>query len=451
VHRDGAKTTKCRIYTAKKIAYGIARTILYIGKSEGHALRSVKWIRKQVQYNKPYAQTFNLKPGSKWQDLECEIVHGVEEHTIWILAMGIGGSVRGILPDDFRPDLIILDDVLDEENSATDEGRKKISKLVYGALKNTLAPATEAPEAKMVSLATPQHKEDYATKALKDQEWRSAVYGCWTQATQDLPLDKQESSWPARYPSKTLRKEKQYAIDRNELSTWTREKECKLTTPETCDFDFNWLKYYELDPPGGTTVCGVDPVPPPSDKQIAQGMAKKDFEAFGAVTKYQGNYYVRRYEAHRGHDPDWSIQQFFQFGHEFNPRSFIVETVAYQKTLMWIFKKAMSARGIYYFMKDFKDKRRKRDRILDGLKSIASEGRLYVKKDMYEFIMQFSDYPDVSHEDILEVIAIICGELQGLSYVTDEADSGQDHASSYKQLLADEEQYESLGYAEACP
>src|SRR5690606_34168215 len=38
IFRGGAKTTKLRIYTAKRIAYRISKTILYVGKSQAHAM-----------------------------------------------------------------------------------------------------------------------------------------------------------------------------------------------------------------------------------------------------------------------------------------------------------------------------------------------------------------------------------------------------------------------------
>ena len=52
------------------------------------------------------------------------------------------------------------DDVIDEENSATPEGRAKLEDLLYGAVKGSLAPATEFPDAKLVMLQTPLNKEE---------------------------------------------------------------------------------------------------------------------------------------------------------------------------------------------------------------------------------------------------------------------------------------------------
>jgi len=411
VFRDGAKTTILRSFAAKRIAYGLAHTILYIGKSEGHAIRSVKWLRNQVEHNRAYRETFQLRKGKKWQDIEAEIWHGTDEYPIWIMAMGITGSVRGINQDDFRPDLIIIDDVIDDENASTAEQRLKIENLILGALKESLAPASEAPHAKIVMLQTPLNKEDASCKALDDGEWTSAVFGCWTKRTANLPLNKQESSWEVRYPSETLRAQKEAAIARNKLSVFLREKECRLTSPETSAFNIDWLQYYELAPEHMTKVVAVDPVPPPTEKQIAKGLRGKDYEVFAAVGMYKGNFYLLEYEANRGHEPDWSIATFFTFGIKWRPRTFVVETTAYQKTLAWIFKKAMKVRRQYYVIKEFDDRRSKYDRIVDGLSGPAFNRTLFVRPTQFDFIEQFTNYPDVSHDDIIEAVSVAVSEL----------------------------------------
>lgn len=454
IHRDGAKTTRLRIYAAKRIAFGIARTILVVGKSEAHALRSVRWIRKQIDYNKEYAATFKLRRGEKWQDHECEIWHGVDDHPITVLAIGITGSTRGINIDDYRPDLIIVDDVCDEENSATAEQRTKIEDLVLSALKNSLAPETECPDAKMAILQTPLNKEDVSCKALLDPEFVSVVFSCWTAETADLPVDQQESSWPARYPSYVLRREKKAAAARGKLSLFLREKECKLSDPETNDFRADWLKYYDIDPPGGVTTMSIDPVPPPTEKQIAKGLKDKDFEVFAVVTRYNDNYYLRTYEMKKGHEPDWTIMTFFSLVLRWKPRKTMVETTAYQKTLQWLLKKAMEVRKQYFLVVGFNDKNSKRNRINQGLSGIASLGKLYVKREHVEFIEQFTNYPSVSHDDVLEAVANACRELQGIAYEAEDGESSaQEYAEHWKEMMEAEKDIPALEFSpeNTCP
>ncbi len=445
VFRDGAKTSLLRMYAAKRIAYGISRTILYIGKSEGHAVRSVRWLRRQIEFNRRFTQTFQLSPGKKWQDTECEIVHGLasdgEPKVSWILGAGITGSIRGINFDDYRPDLIIVDDVVDEENAATPEQRHKINNLMYGAVKQSLAPASESPLAKLVALQTPLNKEDYSTMALEDPEWMSKKYGCWTEETKNLPLDQQESSWPQRYPSDVVRNEKRAAIKRNQLSIFLREKECKLVSPETATFKEDWLRYYDVLPEHMSTVLAIDPVPPPSPQQVASGMANKDYEVLLVMGASGPDYYLLDVIAHRGHVPSWTITQFFQMAEKWRPGKVRVEGTQYQRTLSWLLKNAMEERRQYYVIDDLADNRNKVTRITDSYSGPCSNGHFYVKKEHTEFIAQFIEYPDVSHDDILDAGAMAITALTGMGQTIDSLNS----------IMKEEEEIDDLVYSRGAP
>lgn len=418
VQRDGAKTTLLRAYAAKRIAYGLSRTILYIGASQDKAKSSVGWIKSQVERNKHFTATFGLSKSPKnWTSEKLQILHGAEGHSIWVLALGITGSVRGINLDDYRPDLIIIDDVVGDDNASTEEQRLKIRDLVLGALKESLSPASETPDAKMIILNTPRDFEDVSQRALKDPQFHSARFGCWTVETEDLPVELQESSWTERYPSDVLRREKEAAIARNELSIFAREKECRLITPETSSFRAEWLKYYgpeegEPEPPRHEmwVELVIDPVPPPSEIQIAKGLVGKDFEALSALGRWKNKYYVLETIYNRGHQPNWTVATFFEMCSRWSPRKVIVEAIAYQATLAWLLREGMKRTGRFYPMEEFKDKRKKIDRIKDGLSGPASNGALYVRRSQSAFISQFIHYPgknpDGTHDDVLETVAI---------------------------------------------
>ena len=196
--RDSAKTTILRMFTGKRVAYNLSKTILYLGASEAHAARSIRWLRNRIEPKMGqdgkeraefFAQTFGLRPGVRWTDTELEIFHGIDTTPIWILGAGITGNVRGINFDDYRPDLIVLDDILTDENGATLEQREKITDLVMGALKGSLAAASETPQAKLVMLNTPQAVDDVVHIAERDPEFTSVRYSCWTPETLGLDVN----------------------------------------------------------------------------------------------------------------------------------------------------------------------------------------------------------------------------------------------------------------------
>lgn len=445
--RGSSKTSICRVFAARRIAYAQARTILWIGKSQDKAIASVKWLRKQIEYNSLFANTFKLRPGSKWQDIECEIYHGIDEVPITILAYGITGPIRGVNIDDYRPDLILLDDIIDEEIAASPMQRNTVEGLVYGAVKQSLAPATETKDAKMVLLQTPMDRDDISVRSMHDPEWAFIRVPCWTVETEDRPIGERESSWENRFPSDTLRREKELAIQRNQASIFSREMECKVISRETSTFLQEWLKYYELEPEEHHyTIMLIDPVPPPSEAELKKGMKDKDYECITVMTRVKDRFYLREYSFKHGHDPSWTIMEFFRLAARYKPKRIYVESVAYQRTLAWLLRKAMEQQRRYYVIEEITDKRKKFQRIVDGLSGPASNGKLFIKREHTDFIQQFCDYPNVSHDDIIETIAVGCEKLSGFGALGEE-----ESTEDWDAIMLEEKAMPRLRYNRGAP
>jgi len=90
--------------------------------------------------------------------------------------------------------------------------------------------------------------------------------------------------------------------------------------------------------------------------------------------------------------------------------------VAYQRTLAWLLRKAMESQRQYFVVEEYTDKRKKHQRILDGLSGPASNFKLYVKPTHTDFISQFLDYPSVGHDDIIETVAVAVEKLSNAAY-----------------------------------
>jgi predicted phage terminase large subunit-like protein len=433
VMRDGAKTTILRSYSARRISYGLSRTILYVAQSETKAKQSVGWIKHQVETNTKWASTFGLQKGKPWSEEHICILHGVEQHKVHILAFGITGGLRGVNLDDWRPDLIVVDDAISDENASSPEQRDKIKNLVFGAIKESLARRSEAPHAKLVILNTPLDFDDLSETAKKDLQFVSASFGCWTEETKYLDIDDQESSWPEAYPSEELRAEKRAAIATNRYSIFAREKEVNLLVAEDCAFRSDWLQFYgspgddylEVNLDEAWVEMAIDPVPPPTDKQIAEGLKKKDYESIAVACRWKGKFFLLDQVHNRGHDPAWTIHTIFDLARRWRVRKIIVEAVGYQKVLEWLLKEAMRKTGRYWLVEPFDDKRKKYNRITDALVGPASEGALYVKRTHTAFINQFTHFggknPEGQHDDDLEAAAVVIHSLHK-GYVGDVAE-----------------------------
>ena len=267
--RGAAKTTKVRLYVSRLIAFAISRTIVLVGKSQDQSRRSVEWLMRAVEFNPLWAQTFQLRKGKKWTSEEIEIFHGTDGVPIRVIALGITGSTRGINVDDFRPDTIIVDDPSDEENTATPEQREKTDDFINGSLRNSLAPASEAPHAKMIFLQTLLHGDDSISRCKKDPLWRFLRFSCFTPDG--------ESAWPDRWTTKALIREKESFIERGKLHLWMREMECQLLSNELSAFRIEQLLYWDILPPReeSTFFLSIDPVPPPSERELERSEERR--------------------------------------------------------------------------------------------------------------------------------------------------------------------------------
>jgi phage terminase large subunit-like protein len=391
---------------------------------------TVGWLKRNMERNHVWREVFGLRQGAKWTDTIIEIVHTKLDQSIWVVAFGLTGKHRGINIDDYRPDLIMIDDIIDEEVAASAEQRQKAEDLVLGSLLDSLVPRSENLQAKMVMTHTPMNHEDPAMKALNSTMWTSMLQGCWTKASENKPIDYQESVWPERYPTLDLRERKRDAIANNKASLFAREKECKLVTPETSDFRREWLQYYNGidDIPGGLAgmwiALSIDPVPPPSQREIDKNLQGKDYEVLSVVGFKNLDYYLLEYSMNRGHDPSWTIAEFFRLVFRWNPRKACVEEIAYQKTLSWLLSKAMNTYRRYVPIEGLRDKRAKRDRIVDALAGPASHGHLFVLPTHTDFISQFTDYPNVQHDDVIDCVSMGVSGLSPIELSGQSWDSG---------------------------
>jgi len=396
VFRGGAKTTLLRVFTSQRVAYAVSRTIMFVSETQDHSIRSIRWLKRQVQYNKLWAQTFGLEKGSVWTNEVISVYNRIEDVEITILAVGITGQIRGVNIDDYRPDLIIVDDPNNEENTKTPEQRAKMSGLFFGALERSLAPAIDSANAKMVLLQTPLHAEDLIHQCEKDGTWRVITYSCFD--------ENGASRWESRFPLETLLLDKQAYVARNQLVIWMREMECRIIASSKTAFDPKWLGYWDVLPDNMIFVIAIDPAS--SDADTA------DSQAICVLGKVPGKkrIWLMDYSLHQGEMPDLAANYVLQCMSLYQPRAIACESIGYQRILAWYLAEAMKKERKYCQVYPVQDKRSKADRIIQSFVAtgLAPYGDFLIKKTHLEFITQFTEYgPDVDmHEDLLDAVAM---------------------------------------------
>lgn len=153
---DHAKTVLCGVfYPAWFIGNNPHKHVLYISASASLAEKQSLAVRDTVASNPRYRALFpDVLPGTPWGQDSWNVKRpGSGDKDVTFKAAGVGGDVIGR-----RCDLLILDDVNDEDNSATDHQRQKVNNWV-----GTTAKSRVVPTGRTICIMTRWHEEDLAS------------------------------------------------------------------------------------------------------------------------------------------------------------------------------------------------------------------------------------------------------------------------------------------------
>ena len=138
--RGHAKSTIITIvYTLAVLLFRERRYVIIVADTESQAALFVGQIKQILCDSKEIHNLFGLKVNEKGVVFEKEtetdiILHFQDMTKFRIVAKGAEQRLRGMLWDGQRPDLIVVDDLLNEELVANKDRRDKLKRWFYGSL-----------------------------------------------------------------------------------------------------------------------------------------------------------------------------------------------------------------------------------------------------------------------------------------------------------------------------
>jgi len=411
--RGSGKTTLARAGISKRIAFAISHNILSVAISEAMAIHSIRWIKRQIEQNSYWTETFQLVRGTKWTDDWIEIYNVPFDMTINVIAKGMTSGLRGLNLDDWRPDFIFCDDISNEETVGTQEQREKAESLFFGALVPSLAPKSEAPYRKLVLCQTSLNKDDIISKAHSDPTFKTVRYPKLLEKLDGT----QYSAWEDRFPTAAVLAEKDSYVARNQLHVWLREYGCRIISSETSPLSGTWLRYWKSLPTNLIFYVGLDPASDRPGKKIHRTAI-----AVIGINPRTGDTYLVDYFAQKGKNPDEMWTWLVAAWRQHRPRKVGVETIAFQRMLAWYFRKKMQEEKFFFQIEEVQDRRAKSERIIQALSGAASQGKFWINENHTEFATGFIEWSEDVDWDlgdaVAQAITLACpwlavGDLEG--------------------------------------
>ena len=191
--RNHGKSTRMTFaYPLWRALFRKSQFIIVIGSSDTDAQGQIENIRNAIENNDRIIEDFGFMEGSPWNKGMLRFRTGVT-----VLARGKGGSLRGRRNKQYRPDLVILDDMLKDDEADSSRARDKLDKW----FRRTVQPLGK--EALIILVNTITNEDDLPSRILKEIKEGSKEGWLGLRFSAEIPpKDGEEhgsSLWPDRF------------------------------------------------------------------------------------------------------------------------------------------------------------------------------------------------------------------------------------------------------------
>lgn len=421
VFRGGSKTTQAKAILAKRIAYAVSRTMLLVSQSEGHSIKTLMWLKDQIERNEKFSKFYGLSPArdkhtgrpKKWSDTWICIANAQYGVEVNIVAVGIEGQSRGLNIGDYRPDFILGDDIADDLNSKNPGPRQDVIDTWTGAIEKSLAPKSENPLAKIMLLQTPITEGDVVDAVERDPRYAVFRLGCFVETEAGL-----ESAWPARWSVEELLRDKEAHAVANKMRMWMREMELQHTTKANQLLPGNWLVIdNELpDLNSGFIVIAVDPTPPPKLGTAGTVNEKLDDAAIVVMFCSRDTRAILEVRTMKSPSNTHLLAQVFELVDKWKPFKLGLETVLFARTIAHDLVLEQQRQGKFFHVLPIEDRRAKPVRIATEItkwciQNVDGEQRvrpIRVPAIYSDFTSQWYGYDGnpTKHDDMVDATSI---------------------------------------------
>jgi len=171
-----------------------------------------------------------------------------------------------------------------------------------------------------------------------------------------------------------------------------------------CLFNENDIRVYEAPPSDLLVFTTVDPAPQDSTS------TDPDYNIVltAGISESTGLVYVLDYYRARC-NPGELIDEIFKHVEAYKPLSVGIESVAYQKTLVWWLKEMQIKRKTWFPVEEVKTSNTKKVFRIRGLQPILADRRLFILSWMKDLRQELTTFPRGAHDDIIDALSMQLG------------------------------------------
>lgn len=204
IPREHAKSTIAKLATILILKYTDLSFVLYTSKTNGIAKNAVRdilmWLTgdNERKLFGPCTIIKSSETDSLWiiRITLRELDGSTREKTCIFKALGSEQQVRGLLILNKRPEIIVIDDVEDLDNTKDEDQQRNLDEWVIGSLMKA-----RAKRAFIMMLGNVIRKTTLLARLMKDKDWNPTVLGALVRDKETRVL---RALWPGRHSVESL-------------------------------------------------------------------------------------------------------------------------------------------------------------------------------------------------------------------------------------------------------
>lgn len=312
-----------------------------------------------------------------------------------IEAYGKGASIRGLSWGNLRPQMVVCDDLQDTQDAISESVTEKdwdwfLSDINFLSKKGRIV------------IIGNNLGERCVIERIIDN--KSLEY-----ETTKIPVlnEKGESNWPSAFPVDFIQKERDQFTSLGKIDIWYRERMCIAIPEETRIFKREYFRYFEE----------VDALSKDLDFYVTVDLAisekKSADESVICVVGKQANkpeWYIMEFVAGRM-NPLEVIDALFMIQNKYRPLRVGIESVAYQKSLLYFIEEEQRKRQTYFAIQEIRTNKNKEEKI-KGLQPMFKTGVIFHRRSMTKLEEQLLSFPKGLHDDYIDALAMQMDVMQ---------------------------------------
>lgn len=332
---------------AKSILYHDRKFVIHVSMSHDAAMLQTENLKRELTSNNEVKKIFGpIKAQSNGLGLNETFSKKswVSSGGTFVMPRGSGQQIRGLLFQNARPDLIIVDDLEDPETIENDDIRRKRKEWFNADLLKATSRFDK--NWKIVYIDTLKHEDSLLQSLLDSSDWESVRL--------EICDDNYEPAAAEFFSKEDIEREVEYHREQGILDVFYREYRNLPISTEDATFSQKYFRYYEETDEdfqkiskNVETFVLVDPA-----KTVKLHSCESAVVAVGIDRKTQ-RIYIRDIVSRKMH-PDELYNEIFDMAARFDCHVMGIEVNSLHEFITQPIKNEMSKRGIFLEMVELK-------------------------------------------------------------------------------------------------